>query len=84
MKSVIESHFDKIWESLILLFIFTFATVMLAYFKNEEMARWIENGAVITILARAFGSRGTAANTTTTTSSTTTPEILIAEKPKEN
>lgn len=57
MKSILESHFDKILEMSILVFIFIFATIMLAkYPMNEEMTRWIENGAIIAILARAFGT----------------------------
>lgn len=57
MKDIIAAHFDKILEIGTLVFVFVFATIMLAYVKNEEMARWIEGGAVITVLARAFGSR---------------------------
>lgn len=58
MKDILNAHFDKIIEVSCLVFIFIFATCMLAYFKgNEEMSRWIENGAIITVLARAFGSR---------------------------
>lgn len=55
----LDDHADKVIEVAVLLFIFVFSTLMLAYFKNEEMARWIENGAIITILARAFGTNGT-------------------------
>ena len=76
MKEFLNIHFDKIAEVSVLVFIFVFATCMLAHYKgNEEMSRWIENGAVITILARAFGSsRPAAPNTTNTTSSITTPD----------
>lgn len=56
MKDLIAAHFEKILELSVLLFIFVFSTFMLAYFKNEEMTRWIENGVVIAILARAFGT----------------------------
>lgn len=68
MKDFLTAHFDKIAEISVLVFIFVFATCMLAHYTgNEEMSRWIENGAVITILARAFGSSrpatvGSAAN----------------------
>ena len=54
---IVESHFDKLAEMGVLVFIFVFATVMLSYFKNEEMSRWIENGAIIAILARTFGQK---------------------------
>jgi hypothetical protein len=54
--SIIEAHFDKIMEIATLVFIFVFATLMLAYIHNEEMSRWIENGAIIAILARTFGA----------------------------
>ncbi len=48
---------DHTKEMMVLVFIFVFASVMLALFPGrEELARWIENGAVIAILARAFGS----------------------------
>jgi hypothetical protein len=84
MKDFLNAHFDKIIEVSCLVFIFVFATLMLAYFKgNEEMSRWIENGAVITVLARAFGSGKAAANTIVTTSSTTTPDPNAPE-PKGN
>lgn len=78
MKDIINAHFDKIAEISVLVFIFVFATTMLAAFKgNEEMSRWIENGAVITILARAFGSSKPAPNSTVTSteSNTQKPEI---------
>ena len=65
MKDIINTHFDKIIEIGTLLFIFVFATCMLAYFKgNEEMSRWIENGAIIAILARTFGARPSGVVTT--------------------
>lgn len=78
MKAILEKHFDKIVEISALMFIFIFATVMLAAFKNEEMARWIENGAIIAILARTFGARpsaapGAAGSTTIETKSTEVP-----------
>lgn len=58
MKDILAAHFEKIIEIGTLLFIFVFATCMLAYCKgNEEMSRWIENGAIIAILARTFGAR---------------------------
>ena len=54
MKSMIEAHF----EVLILVFIFVFASGMLALFPmREELARWIENGAIITIIARGMGAK---------------------------
>ena len=57
LREIIASHFDRVMELSILVFIFVFATVMLACFPmREEMSRWIENGAVIAILARAFGT----------------------------
>jgi hypothetical protein len=56
-REIIAAHFEKLAEFGILVFIFVFATVMLAFFPmREEMARWIENGAVIVILARSFGT----------------------------
>ena len=75
MKDIINNHFDKIAEISVLVFIFVFATCMLAAFKgNEEMSRWIENGAIITILARAFGATNKLPpNTVNTNSSVTTP-----------
>lgn len=58
MKELLSSHFDKIWEMSILVFIFVFAVIMLAFFpQREEMSRFIENGAIIAILARAFGGQ---------------------------
>jgi hypothetical protein len=52
MKDYINLHF----EILLLVFIFVFSTIMLAAFPmREEMARWIENGVVITIIARSMG-----------------------------
>ena len=69
MKDFLNAHF----EILTLVFIFVFSTVMLALVKNEEMARWIEGGAVITVIARAMVSHSAPPNTVTTTSSTTTP-----------
>ncbi len=48
---------DHTKEMLILVFIFVFGSAMLAAFPGkEELARWIENGAIVAILARAFGS----------------------------
>ncbi len=79
MKDVFKEHFDKILEISVLVFLFVFATVMLAYIKSEEMARWIENGAIITILARAFGApRPVAPDTTTTISSKTIDPVKPA------
>lgn len=50
---------------------------MLAMFPmREEMSRWIENGAVIAILARAFGTPKTDTKTVSTPPNTvTTTEI---------
>ncbi len=49
---------DHTKEMLILVFIFVFGSAMLAAFPGkEELARWIENGAIVAILARAFGSK---------------------------
>lgn len=81
MKDLFNSHFDKILEVGTLVFIFVFATLMLAFVKNDEMARFIESGAVITILARAFGNKATAPNTTTVTSSVATDPNDSKEKP---
>ena len=48
---------DHTKEMLILVFIFVFGCLMLAFFPmREELSRWIENGAIVAILARAFGS----------------------------
>ncbi len=70
MKDFLNAHF----EVLILLFIFVFATIMLALVKSDEMARWIEGGAIITVIARSMGSnRNAPPNTVTTTSSVTAP-----------
>lgn len=83
MKGLIHDHFDKIAEVSVLLFIFIFATCMLAAFKgNEEMSRWIENGAVITILARAFGSGRPAPNTVETVSTVSAPTPPISPNPE--
>ena len=58
LRTLLEEHFEKVMELGVLVFIFVFATCMLAYCKgNEEMSRWIENGAIIAILARTFGAR---------------------------
>ena len=63
MRDFLHAHGEKIMEMGVLVFIFVFACVMLAIFKgNEELSRWIENGSVIAILARAFGSHGTEAS----------------------
>ena len=41
----------------VLVFLFVFGCLMLAWYpQREEMARYIENGAVIGILARCFGT----------------------------
>ncbi len=73
-----NAHF----EVLILVFIFVFSTLALAFFKNDEMARWIEGGAIITVIARSMGSnRNAPPNTTTTTSSTTAPVSIVAPDP---
>jgi hypothetical protein len=81
MKDFISAHFDKIVEVSSLVFIFVFATFMLAHYQgNEEMARWIENGAIITVLARGLGgSKAPAANTTNTQTSSTTPDPSAPE-----
>ncbi len=48
---------DHTKEMLLLSSIFIFGCVMLALFPGrEELARWIENGAVIGIIARGFGT----------------------------
>jgi hypothetical protein len=75
MKDLMRDHFDKVVEVGVLVFIFVFATLMLAFYGkgNDEMARWIENGAIITILARSFGSRQPPANTTTSVTTATIP-----------
>ena len=76
MKDFMNAHF----EVLVLVFIFVFSTGMLAFFKNEEMSRWIEGGAIITVIARSMGSRNaTPPNTTTTLSSVTTPDRNVPE-----
>jgi len=88
MKDLLKEHFDKILEIGVLVFIFVFAAIMLAYVKSEEMARWIENGAVITILARAFGTPKPAAPDTITTVSSKTVDptkptpVVVIEDPK--
>lgn len=71
MRDVLDAHFDKILEMGVLVFIFVFATLMLAFFKgNEEMSRWIENGAIIAVLARAFGTSTKTPKTEVITNST--------------
>ncbi len=73
MKNLIEAHF----EVLILVFIFVFATVLLAVFPGrEEMARWIENGAIVTVIARSMvgGKAPLPPNTTNSTTVTETTE----------
>ncbi len=78
MKDFINAHFEVI----ILVFIFVFSTIMLALVKSDEMARWIEGGAVITVIARSMGSnRNAPPNTTTTTSSTTAPVSIAVPDP---
>lgn len=57
MKDIIDEHFDKILEVSTLLFIFVFSTLALVFAHNEEVARWIEGGAVLTVIARALGTR---------------------------
>ena len=57
MKALLSDHFDKIMDLFVLVFVFVFATAMLAKYQNEEMSRWIENGAIIAILARMLGPR---------------------------
>jgi hypothetical protein len=48
----VSTHFDM----LLLVFIFVFSSLMLALFPmRDEMARWIEGGAIITIMARSMG-----------------------------
>lgn len=52
-REIFASHF----ETCVLVFIFVFGAVMLAFFPmKEELARWIEGGTVVGILARAFGT----------------------------
>lgn len=55
-RAIFATHFEKILEMFVLVFIFVFGVVMLAKYQSEEMTRFIENGAVIAILARAFGT----------------------------
>ena len=79
MKDFLNAHF----EIIVLVFIFVFSTIMLALVKSYEMARWIQGGAVITVIARAMVPHTVTPNTITTTSSLTTPDPNAPE-PKGN
>lgn len=46
---------DHRFELLLLVFIFVFGTIMLAIRPNDEMARWIEGGLVVSVIARGLG-----------------------------
>ena len=64
MKEAINAHFEKILEMGILVFIFVFGTAMLAkYGTADEMARWIEGGTVIAVIAQGLRGRSDPANT---------------------
>ncbi len=79
MKELFHTHFEKIFETSVLVFIFVFSTFMLAFIKNDEMARWIEGGTIIAVMIRSFGNKATPANTKQTTTSITTPPAPIEE-----
>ncbi len=79
VKDLMADHAEKVMELGILVFVFVFATIMLALFPmREEMARWIENGAIVAILARAFG---TAAAPTTVVTKVPPNEDIPEKKP---
>lgn len=54
IRQILSAHI----ELTVLVFLFVFGCFMLAFFPNrEEMSRFIENGAILGILARAFGTK---------------------------
>ena len=50
---------DHRFEILILVGIFVFSCFMLAFSHSEELSRWIENGAIITVIARGMAGKTT-------------------------
>ena len=58
MKDIIDRHFEVIFENSLLIVVFVGGALFLAFFPdNDNLADWIKGGAIIGVIARAFGTR---------------------------
>ena len=74
-KDILDKNFERVFEMSVLVLVLVFGAAMLAAFPgNDNLADWIKGGAIIAVLARAFGSRG---------GNSGLPTPPIADKPKE-
>ena len=58
MRDMIDRHFEAVFENSLLIAVFIIGAVFLALFPaNDDLADWIKGGAIIGVIARAFGTR---------------------------
>lgn len=56
MKDIIARNFETVFENSLLITVFIVGGIFLAVFPdNDNLADWIKGGAIIGVIARAFG-----------------------------